>query len=137
MPNRNPNAPSRSLSRLLALGAGLLAPLAGAQDDAQLKLGKKRFLNCNGCHAVSSTVVDPLLLGPHLEGIVGRKAGTVEGFAYTPEFSALDLVWTEQELDRFLQDPQALVPELCMPFRGLRKPEDRQALIEWLKQPAP
>lgn len=123
------------LRLLLALGAGLLAPLVAAQDEAVLKLGKKRFLNCNGCHTVSADA--PPELGPHLEGIVGRKAGTVEGFGYTPEFSALDLVWTEAELDRFLQDPQALVPELCMPFRGLRKPEDRAALIIWLKNPQP
>jgi cytochrome c2 len=126
---------SRTRFRLFVLGAGLLAPLAGAQDEAQLKLGKKRFLNCNGCHSVSVDAAP--LLGPHLEGIVGRKAATVEGFEYTPALRALDIVWSEEELDRFLQAPQALVPELCMPFGGMRKPEDRQALIAWLKQPQP
>lgn len=128
-------------TRLISAGLGLLlagalaaAPLL-AQDEAVLKLGKKRFLNCNGCHTLSAGA--PPELGPHLEGIVGRKAGTVAGFAYTAEFTALDLVWTEAELDRFLQAPQALLPELCMPFRGLRKPEDRAALIAWLKNPQP
>jgi cytochrome c len=127
----------RSLSRpfhcsLLLL---LLAPFAAAQDEARLKLGKKRFLHCNGCHSVSAAGSSEL--GPHLEGIVGRRAGSVSDFAYTPEFSQLDLVWTEAELDRFLQEPQALLPELCMPFKGLRKEEDRAALIAWLKQPQP
>jgi cytochrome c len=127
--------PSRAWTRLLALGTGLLAPLAAAQDEAQLKLGKKRFLNCNGCHSVSADAAP--LLGPHLEGIVGRKAAAVDGFEYTAALRELDMVWSEEELDRWLQQPQALIDDLCVPFRGMRKPEDRQALIEWLKQPQP
>ena len=102
-----------------------------------VKKGKSQFLHCNSCHVVDATAPPPFgdSLGPHLEGIVGRTAASVEGFTYTEELEALELVWDEETLDDWLQQPQAMVPEMCMPFTGIANPESRRALIAYLKNP--
>ena len=109
-------------------------------DEAQQRLvkrGRSQFLHCNTCHVVDSEAPPPFgdSLGPHLEDIVGRTAASVEGFAYTVELQAMDLTWDEQTLDKWLADPQALVPTMCEPFMGIAKPELRKALIAYLKYP--
>ncbi len=75
-------------------------------------------------------------LGPHLENIVGRPAASVDGFEYSEEMRALDVVWDEATLDDWLKQPQALVPDLCMPFLGIANPEHRRALIAYLSNPS-
>ena len=95
-------------------------------------------MHCNSCHEIDAAAPPPFgdSLGPHLEQIVGRESASVEGFAYTEELQALDLVWDEETLDLWLQQPQALVPAMCEPFMGIAKPEHRKALIAYLKNPA-
>jgi cytochrome c len=99
--------------------------------------GKRQFLRCNSCHALDASAPPPFggALGPHLEDIVGRKAASVEGFEYTEELQALDLVWDEETLDQWLEQPHAMVPAMCEPFMGLPNPEHRRALIAYLKTP--
>ena len=77
------------------------------------------------------------LAGPHLEAIVGRKVAAVEGFEYTEALRAQTFVWTEEQLDKWLERPQQLVPDMCMPFMGLANPDVRKALIAYLKNPQP
>ena len=95
-------------------------------------------MHCNSCHEIDAAAPPPFgdSLGPHLEHIVGRQSASVEGFAYTEELQALDLVWDEETLDLWLQQSQALVPATCEPFMGIAKPEHRKALIAYLKNPA-
>ncbi len=109
-------------------------------DEAQqllVRKGRSQFLHCNSCHVIDSTAPPPFggSVGPHLEDIVGRASGSVEGFEYTEAFLALDLVWDEEALDQWLQQPQALLPALCEPFTGMARPEHRKALIAYLKNP--
>ena len=114
------------------------ASAADTADEARLiRKGRSQFLHCNSCHVVDADAPPPFgdSLGPHLENIVGRPSASVAGFAYTEELQALDIVWDEQTLDEWLQQPQALVPGLCEPFLGMAKPEHRQALIAYLKNP--
>lgn len=118
---------------VLALAAAGSAHAAPAKDDAAL--GKRLFLRCTACHAVSSKA--PGKVGPHLQGIVGRKAGSVAGFGYSPAMKGANLVWNEATLDKWLQRPQAVVPGTTMAFAGLTKPEERKALIAYLKKPTP
>ena len=75
------------------------------------------------------------MTGPHLEGIVGRQAGAVTDFAYSDVLRGKDFVWDEAKLDAFLQSPQTEHPGMCLTFGGLPKPEDRSALIVFLKGP--
>ncbi len=109
-------------------------------DEAQQQLaarGKGQFVRCNSCHVVDQTAPQPFgdSLGPHLEGIVGRPFAAVEDFEYTQELQALDLVWDEETLDRWLEDPDIILPGMCETFMGMANPEHRKALIAYLKNP--
>ncbi len=108
---------------------------AAAGDDAAAEAGKKQFIRCVACHSMSAEEPAKPNFGPHLEGIVGRRAAAVAGYGYSDALRAQTFVWDEEQLDRWLQQPQADVPGLCMPFKGLVRPEDRKALIEYLKSP--
>ena len=113
---------------------------AGAGDDVRRLLarkGRSQFLHCNSCHVVDSAAPPPFgdSLGPHLEGIVGRAAASVEGFDYTDEVEGLDLVWDEATLDQWLKEPLAIAPAMCEPFTGMANPEHRRVLIAYLKNP--
>ncbi|MGQ5701663.1 c-type cytochrome [Sandaracinobacteroides sp. A072] len=107
----------------------------GVAESALIDAGKRHFIRCVACHTMKADA--PPMTGPHLEGIVGRRVASVEGFAYTEQLRALDFNWTEEQLDQWLEKPHDLVPGMCMPFMGLRKPEDRKAFIAWLKSGQP
>lgn len=123
----------RSVIVLAIASIGNAASAAPAKDDAVL--GKRLFLRCTACHTMSSKA--PGKVGPHLQGIVGRKAGSVAGFGYSPAIKGSSIVWNEAMLDKWLERPQAVVPGTTMSFAGLSKPEDRKALIAYLKKPMP
>ena len=74
--------------------------------------------------------------GPSLHGIFGRKAGSAEGYAYSEAMKSAGVVWTDETLDAFLADSQGVVPGNTMNFSSLRKPEDRAAVIAYLRQAA-
>ena len=118
----------------LGIGVGLSAPVA-AQAQTDPAAGKRAFLRCAACHGV--TVTGPKRLGPHLQGVVGRPSASVAGFAYSPAMKAAKVRWDEATLDRFLTRPAGVVPGTSMIFVGLPKPEDRKALIAYLKKPMP
>ena len=75
------------------------------------------------------------LAGPHLAELIGRRAGSLEDFAYTEQLHDQDLVWDESTLDEWLRAPHDLYPGMCMPFMGLRRESDREALIRYLSDP--
>jgi cytochrome c len=112
---------------------------SGFEPDVQrlVAQGRGQYLRCKSCHALDAAAPPPFggALGPHLEDIVGREAASVEGFEYTEELQALDLVWDEETLDQWLEQPHAMVPAMCEPFMGLPNPEHRRALIAYLKTP--
>ena len=83
---------------------------------------------CTGCHSLDEDDV-----GPRHRGVVGRAAGTVQGYPYSPALKASGLVWTPQALDRWLQNPQALVPGTKM-FFALTNAQDRADVIAYLEQ---
>lgn len=106
------------------LGAAL--QMGWAQDVAQ---GKIQFQACESCHQVEEGA---LALGPSLHGVVGRNAAAVPGYRYSPALKKSQIVWTPESLDRFLADPQAMVPGNRMPYSGLPDPVDRANLIAYL-----
>lgn len=119
-----------SVTAVAALGAANAAPPAN-----EAALGKRLYLRCVACHAVSAKA--PAKVGPHLQGIVGRKAGAVAGYNYSPAMRGSGVQWTEASLDKWLQRPQSVVPGTTMAFAGLSSPADRKALIAYLKKPVP
>jgi aldose sugar dehydrogenase len=87
---------------------------------------------CSGCHGV----VDGMShrIGPDLFGIVGRSIGRAEGYdEYSPALQAQSGTWNEARLDKFLQDPQAIVPGTSMAFPGVADADQRKAIIEYMK----
>jgi cytochrome c len=83
---------------------------------------------CANCHAMEKNKD-----GPKLVAVVGRRAGSVSGFEYSDALKSTHLTWTEATLDKWLADPDVLVPGNSMEFR-LSKAEDRRDLIEYLKR---
>jgi cytochrome c len=106
----------------------LLQISAPAFAEGDAALGQRAFQRCSACHSTT----DQLKAGPGLGGIVGRPAGSVEGFRYSEAMKAAGIVWDEATLDRFLAAPRDVVPKTTMTM-GVSKPEDRQNIIAYLK----
>lgn len=107
-------------------GLGLAGPV-NAQDAAA---GAKVFARCQVCHQVDPA--KPSSFGPNLAGVVGRKAGTLPRFAYSPALVRYGAVWDEAKLDAFLAAPQKVVPGSRMAFPGLPSTKDRADVIAFL-----
>ena len=94
--------------------------------------GAQAFRACGACHSLEP---GRHKTGPSLAGVVGRKAGTVEGFRrYSPALKGADVVWNEATLDAWIADPQAFLPGNRMVFRGLPDAQARADLIAYLAQ---
>jgi cytochrome c len=88
---------------------------------------------CRTCHTAKD---GDNRLGPHLHGIVGRKAGSLPNYGYSSAMAKADLVWDQPTLDRFIANPDAVVPGNNMkPFSGLTSAEDRAKIIAFLQAP--
>jgi len=120
-----------SAGLLLILPSALAVASAPSTTNAsEIESGRQLFIRCIACHALSTTARGGT--GPHLEGIIGRKVASVPNFRYSPQLRAQDFVWTGQKLERWLRKQQALVPDMCMPFKGLSSRSDRAALVAYL-----
>jgi len=119
---------------LAALGLSALVQAAPAAPDPAVR-GKVVFARCAACHATSSSA--PKKQGPHLQGIVGRKSGTVAGFAYSPAMKGANVRFDEATLDRYLTKPSAMVQGTKMVFAGIPDANDRKALIAYLRKTVP
>jgi cytochrome c len=84
---------------------------------------------CSACHA---TEAGKTSFGPNLRGVVGRKAASLPGYAYSPALKASGLTWTREELDAWLTSPQKKVPGTKMPFGGYADPQARRQVIDYL-----
>ena len=86
---------------------------------------------CATCHTIDPS--EPIRQGPPLFKVVGRQAGKIDGFHYSPGLAKADLVWDEAKLDAWLTNPQAVIPDAFMAYRQT-KPETRAAIIAYLKE---
>jgi cytochrome c len=118
--------PFRSVLAASLLTCTLAGPALAEGDAAN---GQKVFRRCMACHMIDQ---ETNRLGPHLRGVYGRPAGTVEGYTYSEGFAAADFVWDEATLDPWLADPMAMIPGTKMVLK-LAKPEDRADVIAYLK----
>ena len=102
-----------------------------ASQSPKVAPGKLLFMQCAACHSLDEGA--PNKTGPNLHGVVGRKAGSVDGFKYSKALATLDQSWTREELDKFLTKPLATVPGTTMAFAGIADPEKRRQLIDYLE----
>ncbi|PSC04579.1 cytochrome c family protein [Alsobacter soli] len=116
---------------ILAAGAAL-ALSAGAAFAQDAAAGEKVFLKCKACHQIGEGAKNGV--GPNLNGVVGRKAGTVEGYSYSEANKSSGLTWDEATLKEYLKNPKAKVPGTKMIFPGLPNEADIDNVIAYLKQ---
>lgn len=100
---------------------------ASAQDAAA---GEKVFAVCKACHQVGDTAKNAV--GPVLNGLIGRKAGSVEGYSYSDANKKSGITWTEEEFTKYIQDPKGVVPGTKMAFAGIKDPQKIKDLIAYL-----
>jgi cytochrome c len=123
----------RSMVLGLLLAGGLVGSAwvqtAAAQDAAA---GEKSFIVCRACHQIGPGAKNGV--GPVLNGVVGRKAGTYPGYAYSAANKDSGITWTADELEKYLANPQAVVPHTKMIFPGLKDPQKVKDVIAFLEQ---
>ena len=100
---------------------------ASAQDAAA---GEKVFAVCKACHQVGDTAKNAV--GPVLNGLFGRKAGSVEGYSYSDANKKSGITWTDEEFTKYIQDPKGVVPGTKMAFAGIEDPQKIKDLIAYL-----
>jgi cytochrome c len=118
--------------RMLALAIAaivLAAPAARAQDAAA---GEKIFAQCRACHQVGENAKNAV--GPVLNGLFGRKAGTVEGYSYSAANKNSGITWDEATFREYIKDPKAKIPGTKMVYAGLKDDKRIDDLIAYLKQ---
>jgi cytochrome c len=115
-------------------GAALAASIgaAAAQDAAA---GEKVFTKCKVCHQIGESAKN--MVGPVLNGVVGRPAGTYPGYHYSDANKNSGITWDEATLKVYLKDPKAKVPGTKMVFPGLPSDDDIANVIAYLKQFGP
>jgi cytochrome c len=105
----------------------VFAEPAGSVLPGDPKRGEALYQACSGCHSINEDDI-----GPRHRGVVGRRAGTVAEYAYSPALKASGLVWDAATLDRWLTNPQDLVPGTKMYF-SLTDPQKRADIIAYLQ----
>lgn len=95
---------------------------------ADVSAGEQTFGKCKSCHNIGGKNG----VGPHLNGVVGRARGSVEGFAYSDAMKSIVAPWTEEEIYTFIKAPKVYVPGTKMSYAGLAKPEERANVVAYL-----
>ncbi len=113
----------------LALGVFAVTTESRAQDAAA---GERVFAQCWACHQVVETAKNAV--GPMLNGLFGRKAGTVEGYTYSPANKNSGITWDEATFRDYVRDPRAKVPGTKMIYAGLKDEQRITDLVAYLKQ---
>lgn len=120
---------ARSLVAALALAAAGFVTSAYAQDVAA---GEKSFNKCRACHQVGETAKNTV--GPVLNGLFGRKSGTIEGYNYTDANKNSGITWDDAVFADYIKDPKAKIPGTKMAFAGIKKEDEIKDLTAFLKQ---
>jgi cytochrome c len=114
-----------------ALASMLLGGTAHAAGDPAK--GEAKFKECAACHKLEAGAN---AVGPSLHGVFGRKAAEISDFRYSPAMKRSGITWTPETLDKFVADPQAVIPTNRMPYAGLKDSGDRADLIAYLQKAA-
>jgi cytochrome c len=107
--------------------------MSAARADGDAARGEVKFQDCAACHKLEAGANN---VGPSLHGVFTRKAGELADFRYSPAIKRSGIAWTPETLDKFITDPQAMVPGNRMPYAGMASPSDRGDLIAYLQKAA-
>ena len=112
----------------ILLASALVAHAQGAGDAQR---GAQVFAQCKVCHSLEA---GKNMLGPSLHGLLGRKAGSVPGYAYSPAMNNANVTWDDDTLSKYLADPKAFIPGDKMVFPGVKDPSKLGDLLAYLNQ---
>jgi cytochrome c len=116
----------RTAISMLAVIAAALPQSAFSQDA---NAGKQVYAQCSVCHSIDGSNG----VGPNLNGVIGRKAGSVAGFRYSRAMKGANIVWDDKTLDAYIADPQKVIPGNVMPFAGVADAKQRADVIAYLQ----
>lgn len=119
----------RAILSSLLLVLPFLAQPAAAQDAAA---GERSFNKCRACHQVGESARN--MVGPELNGLIGRHSGAVEGYSYSAANKNSGLTWDEATFTDYIKDPRAKIPGTKMIFAGIKNEKEIKDLIAFLKQ---
>lgn len=110
---------------------GTLATALPVTAECDSTNGRKQYNKCIACHSVEP---GESLMGPRLHGLIGRQVGAADGFFYSEAMGNADFIWTEDNLAAFVENPAGFLPGNVMPFGGIRKQAQRDALVCYISQ---
>src|SRR4051812_9660250 len=113
------------------MAMAVLGALAANVASADATRGKKLFDECAACHSADAGAGN---VGPDLHGVVGRRAGALDNFRYSPALKKSGITWSRQTLDAYITDPQKAVPANRMPYAGMPDVKDRADLLDYIQQ---
>ena len=114
----------------IIIGMIIIILTVSIANTADAEKGKKVFKKCVACHSLQE---GKNKIGPSLYKLLGRKAGSVEGYKYSKAMKNSGVVWNEESLDKFLTKPRKFIPKTKMSFRGIKKKSLRDDLISFFK----
>jgi cytochrome c len=133
-----PRINRRAVVAVIGLAGWLWHSAMATADSGDVARGARIYQRCYSCHTVDQNE-QARLQGPSLYRVVGRRAASVAGFSYSPALTAkgeAGLSWTEDEIDKFLLEPERVIPGNLMGFFGLPDARVRADLIAYLKNAA-
>ena len=116
----------------LAIAAVALAVSTGGALAQDLAAGETSFKKCAPCHAVGAGAKNKV--GPVLNGLDGRKSGTVEGYNYSDVNKNSGITWAEASFLEYIKDPKAKIPGTKMVFAGIKSEGEAKSLWAYIKQ---
>lgn len=124
------SAPTAQPAQDPAVLQAQVAALAAPYNAGDYEAGRRVFAQCRSCHTIDAGGGNRV--GPNLHGVFGREIGTAERFTYSQAVQDANFVWTAEQLDHWLQNPQTFLPGNRMAFAGVRDETQRRDLITYL-----
>ena len=116
----------------LVIAAVVLAASTGATLAQDVEAGESSFKKCLPCHDIGDDARNKV--GPVLNGLAGRKSGTVEGFSYSDANKSSGLTWDEATFKDYIKDPRAKIPGTKMIFPGIKNEKEAENLWAYISQ---
>ena len=118
--------------RMFFLAVCVLAASTCQSLAQSAEAGERVFAQCRACHQVGESAKN--LVGPKLNGLFGRKTGSVEGYSYTEANKNANITWDEAAFRDYILDPKGKIPGTKMAFAGIKNPQQVTDLMAYLKQ---
>lgn len=118
--------------RLAALASAFALVSVTVHAEGDVAAGEKIFLKCRACHQIGETAKNQV--GPRLNGLFGRKAGTIADYTYSNANKTSGIVWDEATFRDYIKDPKVKIPGTKMVFAGIKAEKEIDDLVAFLKQ---